>query len=209
MNAPDSSRLRKLVDYTKQRGSQHLCATSTVSTIMTKPFLSQEHHSYNTVPSMVSISASSVDATDTNCRCASEIAEPNDFLLKVHVPPRANRRQATNDLRERCQRSQNQTNERQSTVFEEVTPVTDIFVSNLGTTCSDPARVEPIDFFLKIPPRTQRQRSDLRERFQSSRSQHRKKVGILQTILRESSTRSLASRKLPPSRSNSDSLHTV
>ena len=80
---------------------------------------------------------------------------------------------------------------------------------SLDTTYSATSSVEPIHFFLKIPPRNQRRRSDLREIFQSSRSQSGKKTSILQSILSESSTTPLASRRLPSSSSNSDSFRIV
>ena len=189
MNSTNSPHPKKLVDYTKQRGNHHLCAKNKVSTTMTKAFLSHEHHSYDKdIPSLVASEASSLETTDTYDICV------NGFLLEVL--PRRNRRQAkSDDLRESSNRS-------------DLWP--EISLRSLDAACSGPTRVDPIDFFLKIPPRTQRRRSsDLRERFQSSQSQSRKKISILQSILSESSTMTLASRRLPSSSSNSDSFRTV
>ena len=189
MNSTNSPHPKKLVDYTKQRGNHHLCAKNKVSTTMTKAFLSHEHHSYDKdIPSLVASEASSLETTDTYDICV------NGFLLEVL--PRRNRRQAkSDDLRESSNRS-------------DLWP--EISLRSLDAACSGPTRVDSIDFFLKIPPRTQRRRSsDLRERFQSSQSQSRKKISILQSILSESSTMTLASRRLPSSSSNSDSFRTV
>ena len=234
---------RKLVDYTKQRGNHHLCAKNRVLTAMTKAFLSHKQDSCKSIPSMVTISASRLDTTDTYAGCGTENAELNDFLLQVS----AKRRQPTSDSRERFQCSRSPTHERLSTVFE-----ADMSINSLDAACTDSASiepidfllkippfwgvasapemsapeismssldldeiwtntgsVEPIDFFLKIPPRTWRQRSDLRQRFQSSRSPSHKKASILQSILSESSTTSLASRRLPSSSTNSDSFRTI
>ena len=182
MKPTSSRRSNKLVDYTKQRGSHHLCAENKVLTTMTKAFLSHEHRSdYNGIPSMETISERSVDTTDTDDDCTYENAEPNDFLPKA--PPRTNRRSATTGLRERFHQSARSLlliHERQSIVFKRGDSGPEISTRSLATSCSDPASVEPIDFFLKIPPRTQRRRSDLLEIFQSSRSQSRKKVSIFQ-----------------------------
>ena len=192
MNSTNSPHPKKLVDYTKQRGNHHLCAKNKVSTTMTKAFLSHEHHSYDKgIPSLVASEARSLETTDTYDICVSESCEPNGFLLEV--PPRRNRRQAkSDDLRESSNRS-------------DLWP--EISLRSLDAACSGPTRVDPIDFFLKIPPRTQRRRSsDLRERFQS---QSYKKASILQSILSESSTMPLASRRLPSNSFNSDSFHTI
>ena len=199
MNSTDSPRPTKLVDYTKRRDKNKVLKTTT------KAFLSHEHHSCEKdIPSMITISASSMDATNADDDCAHESAEPNDFLLKV--PPRTNRKQATSDLRERSNTFRRKPHERKSASSKRGDMAPEISTKKLNTTCGAPASVEPIDFFLKIPPPNQRRRSDLREIFQSSRSQSGRKVSILQSILSESSTTPLASRRLPSSSSNSDSF---
>ena len=209
MNLTNSPPPSKLVDYTKQRGNHHLCARNKVSTTMTKAFLCHELHSYDKrIPSMVSISARTMDTIDTDDDSVNDSVEANDFLIKV--PPKTNQRQATSDLRERFQSSRRKHQERQSISFKRGNSGPEISTRSLDTTCSALSSVESINFFLKIPPRTQRRRSsDLRERFQSSRSPFRKKASIIQSILSESSTTSLASRRLPSSSSNSDSFGTV
>ena len=218
---------RKLVDYTKQRGNHHLCAKNRVLTAMTKAFLSHKQDSCKSIPSMVTISASSQDTIDKYAGCDSESAEPDDFLLQVS--PGTDRRQATSDSRERFQSSRSLTHERLSTVFEADMSINsfdavctdspsvelidfslpEISTSSLDTACTDPASVEPIEFFLKIPPRSWRQQSDLRQRFRSSRTPPSNISSILQSILSESSTTSLASRRLPSSSTNSDSFRTI
>ena len=206
MNSMNSPRSRKLVDYTKQPGNHRRQATKNKAsaTTTTKAFLSHKHHTYNALPSMVTIPANILDTTVTDGDCDIESDEPNDFLLKV--PPRTNRRQEAtrSDLRERFQNSPRQIHEHQSSSFKRGDSLPDSSTRSLDTTC--PPSDEPIDFFLKIPPRTQhRQRSDLRERFQTSRSPSRKKTSIVQSILSESS----AFRKLPSNSSNSDSFSTI
>ena len=169
MNSSNYSSPRKLIDYTKQRGNQHLCAKNKVWTTTTKSFPSYERYSCEGIPLMVTISESSMSTTDTDYGCASENADDTNGF-----------RQVTNDLRgERCH------HKRQS-------------MSSLETAYTDPARVETIDFFLKVPiGRTRRQkRSDLRERF---RCHSLNKCSILQSILSENSTTRRASRRLPRS----------
>ena len=160
MNSPNvPHRPRKLVDYTKERGNHHLCANNNVTSTMTttKPRPSHKHHSHKAIPSMLTISASNLDTTDTNYGCASEGPEHNDFLPKRQSPG-TSRRQATSNLRERFQSS------RSLTSFKRVTTVLENSTSSLDTTYYEPVSVEPIDFFLRVPARTQRLRSDLRKK---------------------------------------------
>jgi hypothetical protein len=198
---------RKLVDYTKQRGNHHLCAKNKVSTTTTRQFPSYEHHTCKGIPSNATISASSLDTTDTDTDngCASENSDDTNVFLLQKVPPRMDRRQAMRDLQERCH------DKRQSNSFNGVTPVLDDSTNSSDATRNDPASVEPIDFFLKVPTRRvqRQQRSDLRERFQSFRSHSLTKCSILRSILSESSTTRFASRKLPSSSSINASFRTI
>ena len=205
LNCP--RRPRKLVDYTKDRGNHHLCANNNVSTTTTKPFPLYEHHSHKAIPSMLPISASNLDTQDTNHGCASEGPDRNDFRIEK-VSTGRSRRRSTSDLRERFQSSRSLTCGRQPIRFKRATTVPEDSVSSLDAPCIDPASVEPIDFLLKFPQRTQRgQRSDLRERFQSRGSQFLKKCSIIQPMLSPSSTSLFASRRLPSI--NSDNFGTI
>jgi len=160
MNSPNvPHRPRKLVDYTKERGNHHLCANNNVTSTMTttKPRPSHKHHSHKAIPSMLTISASNLDTQDTNHGCASEGPDRNDFRIEK-VSTGRSRRRSTSDLRERFQSS------RSLTSFKRVTTVLENSTSSLDTTYYEPVSVEPIDFFLRVPARTQRLRSDLRKK---------------------------------------------